>query len=116
MDNYECIICFENLKKQIAILSCNHLYHYKCLQNWISSQNTLTNICPLCNDSKKVEIINIVDDIKDIYLKKKKSTSSCISFTSSSSSELNDFSTNERHIPFSENSHHNKFFSCCNIL
>ena len=34
----ECIICLEELKTDIAVLSCIHKnhYHYKCLQEWIN--------------------------------------------------------------------------------
>ena len=58
----ECIICLENLKYHVAILSCGHAYHIDCITEWIKKSKTLTNICPLCNEFKKVEIINILDN------------------------------------------------------
>ena len=59
---YECIICLEDLQNDIAILSCGHNYHYKCIKNWIKSKKTLINICPLCNENTNVEILNILND------------------------------------------------------
>ena len=63
MDNLnECIICFELLNNDnVALLSCGHKYHYKCIQNWIKSKKTLINMCPICNEGKNVEIINIYE-------------------------------------------------------
>lgn len=58
----ECIICLEELSNDIAILSCGHNYHYKCIQNWIKSKKTLLNICPLCNENTNVEILNILNE------------------------------------------------------
>lgn len=43
----ECIICFNNLHYNIALLSCGHKYHYTCIQDWINTKNN--NICPICN-------------------------------------------------------------------
>ena len=41
-----CSICLENLNKYRVIkLKCNHLYHEKCIQQWLN----IKNICPLCN-------------------------------------------------------------------
>jgi len=42
----ECIICLENYKKddKISILSCDHYYHTKCLNEWLKKKEE----CPLC--------------------------------------------------------------------
>lgn len=42
----ECIICLENYKKndEISILSCDHYYHTKCLNEWLKKKEE----CPLC--------------------------------------------------------------------
>jgi hypothetical protein len=71
----ECIICLEELKTDIAVLSCIHKnhYHYKCLQEWINTNNTLTQICSICEDN--VEIINIINEEPE----KKPSLFSCCS-------------------------------------
>lgn len=64
--NDDCMICLDtiNLGKQyldydVAILNCNHVYHYQCLLNWIidSKQVCHTKIkCPLCNQSVSIKI------------------------------------------------------------
>ena len=30
----ECIICLEELEKNIVTLSCGHKYHLKCIREW----------------------------------------------------------------------------------
>lgn len=42
----ECIICLENYKigDKISILSCEHFYHKKCLNEWLKKKEE----CPLC--------------------------------------------------------------------
>lgn len=60
MDENECLICLEDLNsKDIAVLSCKHKMHFKCLTDWINKKNNLSEICPLCNS--RGEIINIID-------------------------------------------------------
>ena len=61
-NNQECIICLEILNNDIVILSCGHNFHYKCIQDWIKSKKSLVNFCPLCNDYKNVEIVNIINN------------------------------------------------------
>ena len=60
MEN-ECIICLEELKDNIVVLSCHHKnhYHYDCLKKWIKQKNTLTKICTICYTD--VEILNIIN-------------------------------------------------------
>lgn len=119
MDNLnECIICFENLNcDNIALLSCGHKYHYKCIQNWINSKKTLTNICPVCNEGKNVEIINIY-----------KTQLSQDNFSIEQNlNENNSFSSLDIGLDSETNSQSNlintesietnrSFFVCCNIL
>lgn len=41
-----CSICLEKLNQNRVIkLRCNHLYHEKCIEQWLS----IKKICPLCN-------------------------------------------------------------------
>ena len=70
----ECIICLEELKTDIVVLSCIHKnhYHYKCLQQWINQNNTLSKICTICEED--VEIINIINEVPE---KKPKIFSCC---------------------------------------
>ena len=46
----ECLICFENIKKNYVVLQCGHRFHQKCIQQWeyhlISRNQVLT--CPCC--------------------------------------------------------------------
>ena len=44
-----CAICIENYepKEKVSILfNCKHMYHEKCIDDWLVSSNK----CPLCND------------------------------------------------------------------
>jgi hypothetical protein len=61
----ECIICLEELINDIVVLSCPHKnhYHYKCLQEWINTNNTFTKICTICDEN--VEILNIINEIPE---------------------------------------------------
>ena len=76
----ECCICFETLdKNDLAILNCNHKYHYKCIGSWMESIlknkiKTEDNFCPLCTNG--TEITNVICrdkiDPKKIKLELKK--------------------------------------------
>jgi hypothetical protein len=48
-NNIECAICLEILTKNVKKLSCNHIFHKKCIVQWKRKSNT----CPLC---RKVNI------------------------------------------------------------
>ena len=51
----ECTICLEHLgNDDIAMLSCGHKYHHKCLLNWC---NNSKNNCCICNNN--YPLINI---------------------------------------------------------
>ena len=41
-----CCICLNNLKKneQVVLLSCKHIFHWKCDLNWLK----IKNVCPMC--------------------------------------------------------------------
>jgi len=49
----ECVICFEEFLKGMPIRKipiCRHLFHTKCIDNWIKSKITEGSPkCPLCN-------------------------------------------------------------------
>ena len=51
--NYKnCTICLEDFNKNvnISMLSCEHVYHTKCIYDWINLKNDIPNIrCPNCN-------------------------------------------------------------------
>jgi len=67
----ECIICLDIIKSlDYAILSCNHLIHYNCLEKWLNKKKDFVNICPLCNTPG--EIVNIIEVPKNIDNKPQK--------------------------------------------
>lgn len=43
----QCSICLIDLKKDIKVLSCKHEYHKKCIDAWLTNNNT----CPLCRET-----------------------------------------------------------------
>jgi len=61
----DCAICIEEIKletfklnsNKLIFLNCSHIYHTKCMQNWVKSQIKEINkpTCPMCRDI----IINI---------------------------------------------------------
>ena len=106
MDN-ECIICFESLNKyKLIILSCNHKYHYHCLQPWINKKKTLVKLCPICEND--VEIINIIDSDSDSQSEIQSNSDSDSQSDSDSDSRTN------IHQPFRENNQSS--MSCCCYL
>ena len=54
----ECHICLEYLVGEIAEVSCGHIYHLKCIQDWISKKGT-HKCCCICDGN--TEIVNIVN-------------------------------------------------------
>ena len=46
-----CSICLENFNKKskVSITSCNHVFHYKCIYEWLF-KNILCPKCPNCNN------------------------------------------------------------------
>jgi len=49
-----CTICSENYVKEEykTILSCNHVFHYNCMKEWVKYSQT----CPICRN--KVSCVN----------------------------------------------------------
>ena len=76
----ECYICLEELDGEISESSCGHIYHYKCISEWIKKKGVHRS-CVICE--KNTEIINIVnfnssyDKFKNINKKKKKNFFCC---------------------------------------
>jgi hypothetical protein len=48
----DCAICIDNFQvnQECYILKCSHIFHKKCIHNWISKTN-LHIICPICRSS-----------------------------------------------------------------
>ena len=55
-----CTICIEDFKEnksRVSITPCKHIFHYQCLNNWLS-KNVMNPKCPNCN-------YNLIQDVKD---------------------------------------------------
>ena len=51
--NTQCMVCLENINENennSYQLSCNHIFHTKCIMDWFRSRSSSGN-CPLCNDT-----------------------------------------------------------------
>ena len=59
MDENECMICLEEMKDNIAVLSCGHKYHFECITAWANKKKDLYKICTVCPQNN--EIINIIN-------------------------------------------------------
>jgi len=72
-DGNTCTICIEDFKEKkskVSITTCQHVFHYKCLRNWLF-QNVLNPKCPNCNynlikdvENKKTEEIQTIEVAK----------------------------------------------------
>ena len=49
-ENNECVICLEGMviNNKVKILRCGHIYHYKCINDWIKKKGEIN--CPLCSN------------------------------------------------------------------
>ena len=54
----ECHICLDYLVGEIAEVSCGHIYHLKCIQDWIAKKGA-HRCCCICDGN--TEIVNIVN-------------------------------------------------------
>jgi hypothetical protein len=43
-EDIECIICYDTITSDKITLSCNHIYHKKCINTWKRTNPT----CPVC--------------------------------------------------------------------
>lgn len=78
--NEECLICLELLDGEISESSCGHIYHYRCIQEWIKKKGS-HRCCCICEEN--TEIVNIInfnksfDRFKDINQMRLKKTNCC---------------------------------------
>ena len=56
--NSQCSICLDTIgeDQDTYSLSCDHLFHTKCIMDWFRSRSSSGN-CPLCNDTPISETI-----------------------------------------------------------
>ena len=60
-----CLICQEDINfchEEISVLNCGHLFHKKCLQQWLDTNST----CPECKSA-----VTTNDFVQNIYPSKK---------------------------------------------
>jgi len=53
-EDVECVVCLCKIEEgdEISVLRCDHMYHRRCLDKWVSFKN---NTCPLCRESLRPE-------------------------------------------------------------
>ena len=74
----ECIICLKTIKKNKTLIkySCGHIFHKKCIDEWINTSNNVIDYCVSCNNVCRYKIIykqqNNINKIKKIKKNKKK--------------------------------------------
>lgn len=49
LSHQECSVCISDFQKEeiVVILSCNHVYHKNCVEEWIKTKSN----CPYCRKS-----------------------------------------------------------------
>ena len=50
----ECCICLEEGSNKFMKLNCEHLFHEKCIKDWIRENNS----CPICRNTVITLLIN----------------------------------------------------------
>ena len=99
----ECLICFEPIDngEDVAILDCNHKFHFECIQKWVKN-SSLNNSCCICE--KNNEIIN------NIFFNNQKNK---INNNNKNNNKNNNRKNNRNNNDYSEEL---KLIWCCNIL
>lgn len=74
MEENECMICLEDMKTDIAVLSCGHIFHFSCISCWANKKKDLQHVCTICTENSEiVNVVNIEEVPKVLdYLEKKK--------------------------------------------
>ena len=72
IDCPRCTICYEDFEVNNSVVSitpCQHIFHYKCLNNWLN-QNILNPKCPNCNfDLMTIDISNLKNKPQNVLNK-----------------------------------------------
>ena len=60
------MICLEPLETNLALLSCNHIYHFECISQWTNrkTNKNLRKICTICEFDN--EIVNVFENIDEL--------------------------------------------------
>lgn len=74
MEENECMICLEDMKTDIAVLSCGHIFHFSCISCWANKKKDLQHVCTICTENSEiVNVVNIEEVPKVLhYIEKKK--------------------------------------------
>ena len=63
----ECSICLEYILDDLHKTKCNHIFHNKCINDWLNEKNT----CPLCrrniNRRREPSVEDIIADLHDMW-------------------------------------------------
>ena len=60
-----CPICLSNMGKCVKILSCGHMYHAKCINEYAKHCNTIHIACPTCRKEVKNPYPEFVPELAD---------------------------------------------------
>ena len=117
MDCPKCTICYDDFELNNSVVSitpCQHIFHYRCLHNWLN-KNAIHNLkCPNCNfDLMSIDINQLRQKMQNNSLKregsvnenllsnnniKNTSNNNCINLNSNINDSTNKNNTNERPI------------------
>ena len=119
MEEEECMICLEVLDGEIAEISCSHVFHYKCIQDWMNVKKKFNRCCCICdNDTEIVNIVNLnksFDKFKDINIGNNyQNNNNC----QRNNQNNNNYQNNNYPIinVNNMNNGNNKKYKCCSIL
>ena len=84
----KCTICLEDYKEKdlVSITLCHHVFHYKCLSNWLYKNSTAIR-CPNCNqplESKSTITVNHFDEVTVINVRSSENVVPTIQMTTTS--------------------------------
>ena len=98
-DGNTCTICIEDFKEgrsNVSVTSCQHVFHYKCLSNWMI-KNILNPKCPNCNYNLLQDVnLQKLEELQTININKKNSET--INSESQGINENNNMNSNSNNV------------------
>ncbi len=55
-----CPVCFDDITGTVAFTTCGHAFHFECIKEWLSLENTDT--CPICRTKQTIPSITLYDN------------------------------------------------------